>query len=98
MRVLHVLPSVSRARGGPSAALELMERHLSAAGVTVTTLTTDDDGPGCRLPARARPTEADGATRIYKRKWTDFYTVAPAMLPWLQRSLRDFDVIHIHAL
>lgn len=98
MRVLHVIPSVSNAHGGPSRALALMEQNLSVAGVHVTTVTTDDDGPGYRLTNAARPAEAHGARRVYLRKWIDFYKVAPALLPWLQRHLREFDVVHIHAL
>ena len=45
-----------------------------------------------------RPVEAHGARRIYFRKWLDFYKVAPAMLPWLWRHVRTFDVVHIHSL
>ena len=43
LRILHVIPSVAISDGGPSRALELMERSLSEAGVSVTTLTTDHD-------------------------------------------------------
>ena len=48
MRVLHVIPSLSLAHGGPSVVLPVMERALTAAGVEVETATTDDDGPGRR--------------------------------------------------
>ena len=75
MRVLHVIPSIAAVHGGPSCALQLMERGLSAAGVDVTTVTTDDDGSGRRLQAIARATEMHGAKRLYFRKWFDFYTV-----------------------
>lgn len=78
--------------------LALMEQGLCATGVSVTTATTDDDGPARRLRINARPVEAHGARRIYFRKWFDFYKVAPAMLPWLWRHVRTFDVVHIHAL
>jgi len=98
MRVLHVIPSVSGVHGGPSQALAVMEQGLCASGVSVTTATTDDDGPGRRLKIDARPAEAHGARRVYCRKWLDFYKVAPAMLPWLWRHVRTFDVVHIHSL
>lgn len=98
MRVLHVIPSVSAVHGGPSQALALMEEGLSAAGVSVTTATTDDDGPSRRLKRNARAAERHGAKRIYFRKSTEFYKTAPTILPWLWRNVRRFDVLHIHAL
>ena len=97
MHVLQVIPSVSTVHGGPSQVLALLEQGLCAQGVSVTTATTDDDGPACRLGPDA-PLEANGAKRIYFRKWFDFYKVAPAMLPWLWRNVRAFDVLHIHSL
>lgn len=98
LNVLHVIPSISAAHGGPSRAIAAMERALTAAGVNVTTATTDDDGPGRRLRRDDRFAVVNGATRIYIRKWTNFYKVAPGIVPWLWRNARRFDVIHIHAM
>jgi glycosyltransferase involved in cell wall biosynthesis len=75
-----------------------MERALTAAGVKVTTATTDDDGPGRRLRRYDRAAEVNGAMRIYVRKWSDFYKVAPGLVPWLWRNAQRFDVVHIHAM
>jgi len=97
MRVLQVIPSVSTVHGGPSHVLALLEQGLCAEGVSVTTATTDDDGPARRLEIDA-PLQGHGLRRIYFRKWFDFYKVAPAMLPWLWRNVRTFDVVHIHSL
>lgn len=98
MKVLHAIPSVSKVHGGPTNALTMMERSLSAIGVAVTTATTDDDGPGRRLSAASRPQRVNGAMRYYARKWSEFYKLAPGLLVWLLRHGREFDVIHIHAL
>jgi glycosyltransferase involved in cell wall biosynthesis len=96
--VLHVIPSVSIADGGPSKAIALMERALSEAGIRVTTLTTDHNldskGMGCKQLAVV----ANGACRIYARKWTNWYKVAPGVVPYLMSHIRSFDVVHIHAL
>jgi glycosyltransferase involved in cell wall biosynthesis len=35
---------------------------------------------------------------VYCRKRLEFYKVAPSIVPWLWRHVRDFDVVHIHAL
>jgi glycosyltransferase involved in cell wall biosynthesis len=97
-KVLHVIPSVSTVHGGPSRAIAAMEKALCLAGASVTTLTTDDDGPGRRLLDSERPTRINGATRIYVRKWTDFYKIALGGVPWLWNNINRFDVVHIHAL
>jgi glycosyltransferase involved in cell wall biosynthesis len=75
-----------------------MEQALSRAGLAVTTATTDDNGPGRRLAPESLGRSANGAARVYCRKWLEFYKVAPSIVPWLWRHVRDFDVVHIHAL
>jgi glycosyltransferase involved in cell wall biosynthesis len=75
-----------------------MEAAIAGAGIRVTTATTDDDGPGHRLAVHAKPGLINGATRFYARKWLDFYTFAPGLVPWLWRNVQRFDVVHIHAL
>jgi glycosyltransferase involved in cell wall biosynthesis len=78
--------------------MTIIEQALGEAGVEVTTATTDDDGHGRRLGAFIKTTRVSGAARVYARKWVEFYKVAPGMVPWLWRHVRDFDVVHIHAL
>lgn len=95
MRVLHVIPSVSMVHGGPSHAVRTMERELHLRGLSVTTLTTDDDGPGRHASKAA--TDA-GPHRVALRKQTEFYKMSLPMVPWLQRHVRDFDLVHVHAL
>lgn len=98
MKVLHVIPSISLTQGGPSHAVAMMERTLSAVEVEVTTLTTDDDGPSRRLDVHSMPVRVNGAVRKYARKYSDFYKVAPGLLCWLALNVRKFDVVHVHAL
>ncbi|HEX6000926.1 MAG TPA: glycosyltransferase [Hyphomicrobiaceae bacterium] len=93
LRVLHVIPSLSPRDGGPTRAIGIMERGLSAAGVEVTTLTTDH-GLG---PARAGVTE-NGARRIHAHTWLIPYKVAPGLVPHLLQAVKQHDVVHIHAL
>jgi glycosyltransferase involved in cell wall biosynthesis len=96
LRVLHVIPSVSTRDGGPSRAISVMERALSAAGVQVTTLTTDH-GIGPRGGAGA-PAAVNGAHRIYAHKWLHPYKVAPGLVPHLIKTVQAHDVVHIHGL
>jgi len=99
MKVLHVIPSLSAAHGGPTRALALMERELTAQGVTVHTATTDDDGSGRRngKPCGV-PLAENGATRWYFRRQTGFYKASLPMARWLRRHAADYDLLHIHAL
>jgi glycosyltransferase involved in cell wall biosynthesis len=97
-RVLHVIPSVGPARGGPSVAIGILGRGLAAAGAEVHVATTDDDGPGRLDVALDRPVEQDGATYRYFRRQTRFYTVSWPLTRWLTGHVRGYDVVHIHAL
>jgi glycosyltransferase involved in cell wall biosynthesis len=98
LNILHVIPSVSPVRGGPSRIIEVMEAAVTEAGAQVTTATTDDDGWGRRLAIDAQPIQINRATRFYARKWLEFYSVAPGIVPWLWTNVHRFDVVHIHAL
>ena len=99
MKVLHVIPSLSAVHGGPTRALALMERALSGLGVQVETVTSDDDGPGRHVDKPCgMPLDENGVTRRYFRKQVEFYKASPAMGRWLSRHVRDYDLLHIHAL
>ena len=100
LRVLHVIPSLSPSHGGPTVALPLLARALALTGVRVSVATTDDDGPGAHLPI---PLGEPGvrkkeATYYYFRKQTDFYRFSWSLSRWLSAHIRDFDLVHIHAL
>jgi glycosyltransferase involved in cell wall biosynthesis len=95
LKVLHVIPSVSPRDGGPSRAIDVMERALDAAGVKVTTLTTDHD---LQLHGASCASTTDRAHRIYAHKWLTPYKVAPGLVPYLLRAMARHDVVHIHAL
>ncbi len=100
MRVLHVIPSLSPSSGGPSVALPAMARSLAVLGVSVTVLTTDDDGPGRRLIEVRHGVEMDqgGWNLIRFPKQTEFYKVSLPMHKWLHSHVHEFDVVHIHAV
>ncbi len=100
MRILHVIPSLSPSSGGPSVALPAMAWSLAVLGVNVTVLTTDDDGPGRRLADVKHGVAMDqgGWTLIRFPKQTEFYKVSLPMHRWLRAHVREFDLVHIHAV
>lgn len=99
VKVLHVIPSLARVHGGPTRALSLMEKSLGAKDVTVETVTTDDDGWHRRngRPSGVPLTE-NGVRRRYFPKCFEFYKISPSLAWWLFRHVRNYDLVHIHAL
>ncbi|MCU0754597.1 MAG: glycosyltransferase [Xanthomonadales bacterium] len=95
LRVLHVISSLSPALGGPSAALPMFERCLEARGITVTTVTTDDDGPGRRLhhPPTRTP---HGNARVYLPRTLHAYHYCASFADWLTVHAAQHDLLHIH--
>ena len=99
MRVLHVIPSLAPCHGGPSVVLPIIERALTAEGINVETLTTDDDGPGRRNDrGDGCPREENGVLRRYFPKQTEFYKVSLPLASWLRREVRNYELVHVHAM
>jgi glycosyltransferase involved in cell wall biosynthesis len=99
MKVLHVIPSLSLTEGGPTRAIAAMEQALATQGVRVETATTDDDGPGCRNgKPLAQPLRENGFAHWYFAKRTDFYKWSPAFARWIRREIRNYDLLHVHAV
>jgi glycosyltransferase involved in cell wall biosynthesis len=77
----------------------LIENALGVLGLSVTTATTDDDGPGRHMTCTInRPVVNGLTTRWYFHKDTEFYKLAWSFLPWVKAQVTRFDVVHIHAL
>lgn len=99
MRVLHVIPSVSLSSGGPGKAIVQMEQALLARGVEVVTISTNDDGNGKLLPVELEiPVSLNGVTRLYFPMQMHAYKVSWPMRRWLKREIKNFDVVHVHAV
>lgn len=98
MNILHVIPSVAPARGGPSFVVRAMARGLAARGCTVHIATTNDNGPGRLSVPLERPVTEDGVVYWYFPRQARFYTFSWPMFRWLSRHVADYDVVHIHAL
>ncbi|GAB4538318.1 MAG: hypothetical protein Kow0063_26020 [Anaerolineae bacterium] len=98
MRILHVIPSIGPLRGGPSQAVVDMCRGLARAGMDVTLVTTDDNGPGHLSVPLGQPVEQDGYTVFYFRRTTRGYTFSWPLTTWLVRHIGDYDFVHAHAV
>jgi glycosyltransferase involved in cell wall biosynthesis len=99
MKVLHVVPSVAPSYGGPARAIIEIERALSALGVEVTTITTNDNGPNSKLPVQCGvPIPSEHATRIYFSTQGKLYRVSVGMAIWLNKNLQNYEIVHAHSL
>jgi glycosyltransferase involved in cell wall biosynthesis len=99
MKVLHVIPSLSPSDGGPSFVMPLIARGLRSAGVAVDVATTVGDKEAATLDGDLPgPATQDGVNYFYFRRQAEFYKVSRPMTRWLARHMRDYDLVHIHAL
>lgn len=100
MKILHVIPSLSPAHGGPSVVLPLMARALVERGVQVDVATTDDDGPGKRRGdvRCGAPVARQGFRVFYFTKQTEFHKMSLPLLLWLFRNVSAYDTVHVHAV
>ncbi|MGQ0563047.1 MAG: glycosyltransferase [Gemmatimonadota bacterium] len=98
MRILHVIPSLGPARGGPSAAARLMARAGVRAGCAVDVVATNDNGRAL-LDVPLETALVEGGVRyIYFARDAYPYTVSRSLARWLGRHVADYDAVHIHAL
>ncbi len=99
MKILHVIPSLSPRRGGPSFTLRALARALAEAGLEIHIVATDDDGPDARLWAPSgQPLVEDSVNVWYFPRQTRFYTASWPLTRWLARYIGEYDLVHIHAL
>ncbi len=98
MKILHVIPSISPRRGGPSFLLRALAAGLARAGHEVHVATTDDDGPGRLNPPPPSHRLEEGVQIWTFPRQIRFYTVSWPLWRWLSRRAADFDVVHAHAL
>ncbi len=107
MRVLHLIPSISPRRGGPSQAVLAMTAVLRKSGVEARILTTNDDGPDQLALPLGQWQEQDGVPALVFPRWSPpqpafrplrEFAVAPHLVSWLRGHLREWDLLHVHAL
>jgi glycosyltransferase involved in cell wall biosynthesis len=105
MRVLHVIPSISPLRGGPSRAVIDMVAALRLQDVDAAILTTNDHGPGLHPElVTGRWQWHQGVPVLAFPRWSPpvaalrEFAFSPALSLWLSRHLKQYDLLHIHAL
>lgn len=105
LKVLHVIPSISPRRGGPSQAVIEMVTALRLRKVEAAILTTNDD---CDSLLTDLPTgdwtTYSGVPVLAFPRWSPTmgalreFAYSPSLNQWLLNNIRYFDLLHVHAL
>lgn len=105
MKVLHIIPSISPLRGGPSVAVLEMaaaQRHL---GIDAAILTTNDHGPGINpeMPLGEWFKQDEVPILAFPRwspQWGLFreFAISPNLSLWLTSNIGNYQILHVHAL
>ena len=96
VRVLHVIPSVAERSGGPAAAIVPMCRALQAQGIQVFLATTSH---GLTQANTDTVTEYKGVpARFFEVQVGASFKYSRRLTTWLRSSVREFDLVHIHAV
>lgn len=104
MKILHVIPSMSPRRGGPSTAIGPMVRELQRIGVESAIVSTNDDGPDISDIPTWKWIEENGVRKYFLPRFSPpirtvrEFAIAPGFAAWARRTFPEFDAVHVHAL
>ncbi|HYN10673.1 MAG TPA: glycosyltransferase [Vicinamibacterales bacterium] len=97
--VLQVIPAIAPRYGGPSAAMIGMCQALWSLNVSTLVVTTDADGEGRLDVSEGEVQDYEGIpTLFFPRQASEAYKFSRPLAGWLRHHVRDFDVVHVHAV
>src|SRR5437868_555199 len=95
MKILHVIPGLTRERGGPSVVVQALARHQVMAGHNVAVLTTDQGMRHGEQPIRLSERIDMETLRV---RGSDRLAYAPGFAQAVKARLRACDVVHVHSI
>ncbi|MEM7063170.1 MAG: glycosyltransferase [Cyanobacteria bacterium P01_B01_bin.77] len=104
MKILHVIPSISATRGGPSQAILEMVKALHDLNLEVDVITTNDDGNGLLNVPICTWFEYQGVKiRFFSRFSPPINAVrefafSVDLTYWLWNHIHEYDLLHIHGM
>jgi glycosyltransferase involved in cell wall biosynthesis len=104
MKILHIIPSISSLRGGPSQAVLEMVKALQECGVNAEILTTNDDGNNLLdIPLCKRVIYHDVPVWFFPRFSPSYYPLREfafswEFTQWLWCNIQYYELLHVHAI
>lgn len=106
MKVLHVIPSISAKRGGPSIAIFDMCQALNRLDITTLVVTTTDDGPGqvaknlkCGTICKIQNVNVLAFPKhLFPLGFLSEFSFSISYSLWLINNIHKYDIVHVHAL
>lgn len=104
IKALHVIPSISPSRGGPSKAVIEMVSALQDIGVVAEIATTNDDSNNTLDVPLNLKTQYNGVPVIFFQRFSPpinalrEFAYSRSFKQWLKKNIHRYDVIHIHAI
>jgi glycosyltransferase involved in cell wall biosynthesis len=112
MKILHIIPSVSTLRGGPSQAVLEMVWELRQQGIDAAIVTTNDDGDGLLdvplnqwidYPINATDRSQAVPLQFFSRFSPQITAIREfafsfSLTAWLWQHIHEYDLLHIHAI
>lgn len=101
MKVLHVIPSVSPALGGPTQVVLNLVKSLQECGVDAEIVTTNDNGATLLDVPLNQCIEYEGVPVWFLPRFSPplkEYIFSPAISQWLWQHIREYDILDNHYL
>jgi len=104
MKVLHIVPSLSLVRGGPTIAVLETVKALRDSGVNAAAIATNDNGDRILdVPLNEWVDYHDIPARFFPRspspiKAFSEFSIALQLTDWLRENIRNYDLIEINSL
>jgi glycosyltransferase involved in cell wall biosynthesis len=98
MNVLHVIPGISPASGGPSKVIFEMCRALGEKGVAAEIATTDAGIAGYYAVVLGKAVSLNGVkTRCFRSELLLRHGFSIGLTRWLRKNIPRYDLVHIHS-
>lgn len=101
MKILHVIPSIAKVRGGPSEAVIGIVKSLRSSGVNVEIVTTNDNGSELLDVPLNQWIEYEQVPVYFLPRFflpMKEFIFSGAMTQWLWQHVREYNLIHTHYL